>query len=68
MHPADPKTKPVASESISIGLSVKNMKEAVAALEKKGLKFQVNEEDAIKLAFFADPDGTKLYLVEIKGW
>ncbi len=63
--------RPGAHGSISIGLEVNQpIAEVVQVLSNRGVVFQgpvrepIREGGAVKLAFFADPDGNALYLAE----
>lgn len=58
----------VPGTSMSIGLTVENLREAVKTLEKKGLAFPlgVTEIETAYLATFTDPEGNSIYLCEIK--
>lgn len=51
-------------ENLSIAFKVKNLKEAVAALENKGITFKLYDDKNVNLAFFSDPDSNTLYLAE----
>ena len=53
---------------ISIGLEVDDMEAAVGELKGKGVPFpsSIRETNDLRQASFADPDGTSLYLAEIK--
>jgi catechol 2,3-dioxygenase-like lactoylglutathione lyase family enzyme len=53
---------------ISIGLEVDDIESAVAALIAKGIAFpsSIRETNDLRQASFVDPDGTSLYLAEIK--
>lgn len=70
LHPWSPGHGPEPGESgaISIGLEVKTIDTAVEALRNKGVTFRgpVQDNENVKLAFFADPDGNPLYLCEVK--
>lgn len=55
-----------SSEDISIGFEVNDLDKTVDALEGKGVKFEIVDEDYMKFAYFTDPDGTELYLAEEK--
>jgi catechol 2,3-dioxygenase-like lactoylglutathione lyase family enzyme len=58
---------PGARGSISIGLQVNQpIAEVVEVLANRGVQFPrgVKEEASVKLAYFGDPDGNALYLVE----
>ena len=60
--------QPGKSESLSIGFTVKEMNSAAENLKKKGVTFSPHrvDEGPVRLAFFTDPDGTPLYLCEVK--
>jgi catechol 2,3-dioxygenase-like lactoylglutathione lyase family enzyme len=59
--------RPGRSESMSIGFGVENLDDAVMELQGMGVGFSRRSEDgAVRLAFFADPDGNPLYLSETK--
>jgi catechol 2,3-dioxygenase-like lactoylglutathione lyase family enzyme len=58
----------ILAEGFAIGLQVENLDEAVANLMGRGVPFNGRREDAgARFADFADPDGMRLYLVELKG-
>ena len=59
--------RPGKSESLSIGFTVKKLETAMAALKRKGVRFspRLVDEEPVRLAFFADPDGTPLYLCQV---
>lgn len=52
--------------NLSIGFEVKDLDKAAADLKKKGVSFELDEDEDCRFAFFEDPDGTPLYLVEKK--
>lgn len=60
--------RPGKSESLSIGFTVRSLGKAMSLLKKKGVRFspQIMDEGPVRLAFFTDPDGTPLYLCEVK--
>ena len=64
LHPKGKDIK--VGDSLSIAFEVSNMEESIAELEKKGIKFHPHDDEMVKLAFFTDPDGNPLYLVENK--
>ena len=68
LHPAGENgPQPGKSESLSIGLAVDNLDEAMAQLTNKGVKFSRTADDTqVRLAFFSDPDGNPLYLSQSK--
>ena len=63
-----PGSRPGKSERLSIGFTVKFLEKAMTSLKKKGVKFSphIMDEGPVRLAFFTDPDGTPLYLCEVK--
>jgi catechol 2,3-dioxygenase-like lactoylglutathione lyase family enzyme len=68
LHPASAEMPPGRKGSMAIGLELKgSIKEAVKALEEKGVHFhgQVNEAKAGSFISFEDPDGNLLYLAEL---
>jgi catechol 2,3-dioxygenase len=69
LHPATPEVPAGHRGSIAIGLYLEQpIGEAVERLRKAGVAFDgpVKEDVALSLAFFSDPDGTLLYLAEMK--
>lgn len=60
---------PRAGTSVSIGLGVADIEAAVATLQQKGVQFHgpIADGTAVRLAHFADPDGTPLYLSQETG-
>jgi len=55
------------SGRMSLGLEVENLESAVEKLASKGVQIHHSmEEQATRLAFFNDPDGNSLYLIELK--
>jgi catechol 2,3-dioxygenase-like lactoylglutathione lyase family enzyme len=74
LHPPGPRTPaPGTSGSIQIGLTVSEpIERVVETLRERGVRFQEHEgrvvidDSTVKLAFFTDPDGTVLYLCEVK--
>jgi catechol 2,3-dioxygenase-like lactoylglutathione lyase family enzyme len=68
LHLAGHGAKPGTPGSISIGLVVDQpIEQVMATLRQRGVRFHgpVVEGGAVKLAFFADPDGSALYLCEV---
>ena len=55
--------------ALSIGFEVSSLDQAMQELRNKGVEFPQGVRDAghLREAAFSDPDGTPLYLVEIKG-
>jgi predicted enzyme related to lactoylglutathione lyase len=71
LHPPGPNTPPPgASGSTQVGLNVVgSIEDVVRTLTTRGVKFLgpvINDGNAVKLAFFDDPDGNVLYLCEVK--
>ncbi len=66
LHPRQPISPTTAATSnISIGFQVE-LDEAVRVLTAAGISVAFQENDANRFAFFHDPDGTALYLVQPK--
>jgi catechol 2,3-dioxygenase-like lactoylglutathione lyase family enzyme len=67
LHPRKPgrKSKP-PSEDISLGFEVVHLDQAMAMLHGKGVKFapEIQDDPGVRIAFFSDPDGTPLYLIQ----
>jgi len=64
IHPAHPYVR--YGDSMSLGLKVANLKEAVDELKAKGVEFEERDDTQVQLANFTDPSGNALYLVEEK--
>ncbi len=68
LHPASAEMPAGRKGSMAIGLELSgSIKDAVAKLEAKGVKFTspLNEGKAGSFAGFEDPDGNQLYLAEL---
>ena len=69
LHPAGARTPvPGVNGAVTVGLQVDEpIDQVVASLSARGVVFRgpVDEEGALKLAFFTDPDGNELYLAEL---
>ena len=73
LHPPGSRApKPGTSGSIQVGLTVAQpIEQVVTALQGKGVGFQeengqvVIADGPVKLAYFGDPDGNDLYLIEV---
>ena len=66
LHPRRPDSPSAAGASnISIGFQVE-LDHAVRVLTEAGISFAFQENAANRFAFFHDPDGTALYLVQPK--
>ena len=69
LHPATAEVPAGRRGSIAIGLYLERpIADAVDQLRKAGVTFDgpIKEDVALSLAFFSDPDGTSLYLAEMK--
>jgi len=67
LHPRKPgRERKAASKDISLGFAVVHLDQAMASLQAKGVKFapEIQEDPAVRIAFFSDPDGTPLYLIQ----
>jgi catechol 2,3-dioxygenase-like lactoylglutathione lyase family enzyme len=57
----------VKSESVSIGLEVKELDSVVELLKLRGVEFyHFMDSETSRFAYFSDPEGTSLYLVELR--
>jgi catechol 2,3-dioxygenase-like lactoylglutathione lyase family enzyme len=72
LHPSGPRSpRPGTRGAIQIGLAVDGaIENAVRNLSGRGVTFRgpVVNDTEVRLAFFADPDGNDLYLVEVRKW
>lgn len=69
LHPAGEDAEPGLNGGVQIGLSVERpIQEVVDTLKSRGVTFisDVQQDGTVKLAFFTDPDGNELYLVDTK--
>jgi catechol 2,3-dioxygenase-like lactoylglutathione lyase family enzyme len=68
LHPArSGAPAPGPYRGLSIGLHVRSLPEAMATLAGRGVAFSGTREDAgARFADLTDPDGTPLYLVELR--
>jgi catechol 2,3-dioxygenase-like lactoylglutathione lyase family enzyme len=68
--PGAPKTEGKAVHppppSVSIGFEVEDIRKTAKELEAKGIRFHFQENEVNILAFFMDPDGTPLYLTQVR--
>ena len=62
LHPASKDVK--TGDNLSLGLRVKDLHETIEALELKGVKFKLHDDNQVKLAYFTDPDSNSLYLAQ----
>ena len=73
LHPAQSphSPKPGTRGSIQIGFAVSRpLDDAVKDLHSKGVVFRgpIVADVQVRLAFFGDPDGNDLYIIEVKKW
>ena len=55
------------SGSVHIGLEVEELELAIKLLTSRGVEFQpIMDEEATRIAYFSDPEGNPLYLIELK--
>lgn len=68
LHPRGEGPGVDASEGVSIGLEVEDIRAAVRELDAAGVSFPdgIVEDGPLSRADFADPDGMALYLVQLK--
>jgi predicted enzyme related to lactoylglutathione lyase len=68
VHPREgQESKPGKSGSVHIGLEVQEIMSAIELLKSRGVDFQpMMDEDATRIAYFSDPEGNSLYLIEFK--
>ena len=64
LHPTSEKI--TKGNNISIGLGVINFDSTLENLETKDIKFKIEVDGWIRLAYFSDPDGNSLFLAENK--
>jgi catechol 2,3-dioxygenase-like lactoylglutathione lyase family enzyme len=72
LHPASARNPAGRDGSITLGLTLSGrIEDAVSSLEQKGVKFRgpvAVDPNVGKFAYFEDPDGNVLYLMEIVPW
>jgi catechol-2,3-dioxygenase len=68
LHPREvQESQPRKSGSVHIGLEVQELESVIKLLQSRGVEFQpIMEEEATRLAYFSDPEGNCLYLIELK--
>jgi catechol-2,3-dioxygenase len=55
------------SGSVHIGLEVEELESTIKLLTSRGVEFQtIMDEEATRIAYFSDPEGNPLYLIELK--
>ncbi|WP_102345834.1 VOC family protein [Bacillus sp. Marseille-P3661] len=58
---------PAKSGNVHIGLEVQEIEQAIELLKSRSVEFQpIMEEEATRIAYFSDPEGNPLYLIELK--
>lgn len=68
LHPKGehgPAPEPDRGSGVSLGFEVESLAAAQAQLEPKGISFETSDDEFVKLAYFRDPDGTTLYLMQV---
>jgi predicted enzyme related to lactoylglutathione lyase len=72
LHPASAQSPAGRDGSITIGFALnQKIEDAVSTLQRKGVKFKgaiSQDPNAGKFAYFEDPDGNSLYLMELFQW
>lgn len=68
VHPREGQdSDPGKSGSVHIGLEVQELDSALKLLKSRNVEFQpIMEEEATRIAYFSDPEGNPLYLIELK--
>lgn len=68
LHPREGQDSPHGKlGSVQIGLEVQDIDSVVEELTSRGVAFQpIIEEETTRLAYFSDPEGNPLYLIELK--
>jgi catechol 2,3-dioxygenase-like lactoylglutathione lyase family enzyme len=64
LHPRRAAAPAAGSGNLSTGFAVDGLHDVVARLQRRGIEFDRQQNDANRFAFFRDPDGTPLYLFE----
>ncbi len=57
--------EPDRGPGVSIGFEVEDLAAARAQLEAEGIGFENASDEFVQLAYFHDPDGTTLYLMQV---
>ena len=65
VHQAGAAAHPPA-HNVTIGFEVADIQKTAKELEAKGIQFHFQENEVNILAFFFDPDGTPLYLTQVR--
>ena len=67
LHPKKPGAHPAPEHNhVSIGFEVQDIRRTAKELEAKGVQLHFQENEVNILAFFKDPDGTHLYLTQVR--
>ena len=68
LHPQEADLKVSKAESIFIGFSVDELDSAVTELKDKGIDkgSRIIGDGPLRIAYFSDPDGYRLYLEQMK--
>lgn len=66
LHPVSDKV--VFGNNMSIGFGVLEFDSTINELEAKGIKFRIEQDGWIRLAYFNDFDNNELFLAERKDW
>ena len=68
LHPKGehgPGSEPDRGSGVSIGFEVEDLAAVRAQLEAEGVSFETSSDEFVELAYFHDPDGTTLYLMQV---
>jgi catechol 2,3-dioxygenase-like lactoylglutathione lyase family enzyme len=71
LHPASSENPAGRNGSTVIGLELTgNIDDSVATLKQQGVIFRgaVSQDNAGKIAYFEDPDGNVLYMIQLRQW
>jgi catechol 2,3-dioxygenase-like lactoylglutathione lyase family enzyme len=71
LHPASNENQAGRNGSIIIGLELTgNIEDAIARMRQEGVHFRggVSQDDVGKTAYFEDPDGNLLYMIQLNQW
>jgi catechol 2,3-dioxygenase-like lactoylglutathione lyase family enzyme len=71
LHPASSENPAGRNGSTVIGLELTgNIEDSVAILKQQGVQFRgaVGRDNAGKFAYFEDPDGNLLYMIQLTQW
>jgi catechol 2,3-dioxygenase-like lactoylglutathione lyase family enzyme len=72
LHPASNENPAGRNGSTIIGLELTgNIEDSIATLKQQGVAFRgaiIQDDNAGKIAYFEDPDGHLLYMIQLKQW